>query len=174
MAQDPYVDPYSQPYPPVLAPAGSPGSGATGSPGAYGGYGSEQGSFPGGGAYTPPPLDAAAGGGPPTGGSLTDPAYVAKLVSYYATQPGANPSLKNDPNYWIGKITSGELGTDLGYITGKFMTPEGKRSIRIISSRSRSRSRSRKDPRWHRFPASPNSRRQPRNRFKAIPRFSRD
>lgn len=61
----------------------------------------------------------------PTGGNLTDPSYAANLVNYYASQPGANPSLKNDPNYWIGKITSGELGTDQNYIIGKFMTPEG-------------------------------------------------
>jgi len=66
-----------------------------------------------------------ASSGPPTGGNLSDPNYAAQLVAYYANQPGANPSLKNDPNYWINKITSGELGTDTNYIVSKFMTPEG-------------------------------------------------
>ncbi len=75
------------------------------------------------GTMTPAP--AAAASGPPTGGDLRDPAYAAKVVAYYATQPGANPSLARDPQYWIGKITSGELGTDMNYIIGKFNTPEG-------------------------------------------------
>jgi hypothetical protein len=57
--------------------------------------------------------------------NLKDPTQVAQLVAYYATQKGANPSLKNDPNYWIQKITSGELGSDPNYIISKFMLPEG-------------------------------------------------
>ncbi len=57
--------------------------------------------------------------------NTSDPASVAAYVSYYATQPGANPSLARDPNYWIQKISSGELGQDPNYIIGKFMTPEG-------------------------------------------------
>lgn len=61
----------------------------------------------------------------PSGGNFRDPSYAAQFVSYYANQPGANPSLRNDPNYWIGKITSGELGTDPNYIVSKFMLPEG-------------------------------------------------
>jgi hypothetical protein len=63
--------------------------------------------------------------GAPAGGNFRDPAYASQFVSYYANQPGANPSLKNDPNYWIQKIASGELGSDPNYIIGKFMTPEG-------------------------------------------------
>ena len=58
-------------------------------------------------------------------GNVSDPAYASSLVQYLSNLPGANPSLKNDPNYWIGKITSGELGTDIGYITQKALTPEG-------------------------------------------------
>jgi hypothetical protein len=61
----------------------------------------------------------------PTGGNLSDPNYASRLVQYYATQPGANPSLRNDPNYWINKITSGALGSDPNYIVSKFMQPEG-------------------------------------------------
>lgn len=61
----------------------------------------------------------------PSGGNLRDPAYAKSLVDYYATQPGVNPSLKRDPNYWIGKITSGELGSDESYIVKRFMQPEG-------------------------------------------------
>jgi hypothetical protein len=75
----------------------------------------------------PPPTiaqTAASSSGPPTL-DIHDPASVAAYVSYYAGQPGANPSLGRDPNYWIQKISSGELGTDPNYIIGKFMTPEG-------------------------------------------------
>lgn len=66
-------------------------------------------------------------GGAPTGGSLRDPAYVAKLVAYYADQPGANPSLKNDPQYWIHTITtSPEWATATqDFAVSKFMQPEG-------------------------------------------------
>lgn len=67
---------------------------------------------------------ASPGGAAPTL-NAQDPASVAAYVNYYANQPGANPSLKADPNYWIGKISSGELGTDPNYIVSKFMTPEG-------------------------------------------------
>jgi len=61
----------------------------------------------------------------------TDPAYVAKFVQYLASQPGADPTLASDPNYWIGKITEtggvtssvagkapGE-GDNIGYWTGR-------------------------------------------------------
>ncbi len=80
---------------------------------------------------TPPPvvIDHSPPGNPAAAGAPTlnihDPASVAAYVAYYASQPGANPSLRNDPNYWIQKISSGELGTDPNYIIGKFMTPEG-------------------------------------------------
>lgn len=68
----------------------------------------------------PPP----AASGPPTL-NPSDPASRQAFIAYYANQPGANPSLKNDPTYWDGKIASGELGSDPNYIIGKFMTPEG-------------------------------------------------
>jgi hypothetical protein len=67
---------------------------------------------------------ASGGGGAPTL-NTSDPASVNAYIAYYANQPGANPSLKNDPGYWAGKISSGELGSDPNYIVGKFMTPEG-------------------------------------------------
>lgn len=75
----------------------------------------------------PPGTIAGAGpqGAAPTGGNFSDPAYAKSFIDYYAQQPGVNPSVKNDPNYWLGKITSGELGTDPKYIVSKFMTPEG-------------------------------------------------
>ncbi len=77
-----------------------------------------------------PQVNTATGGAGASGGAAptlnrSDPASVAAYVSYYANQPGANPSLKNDPNYWIGKISSGELGSDPNYIVSKFMLPEG-------------------------------------------------
>jgi hypothetical protein len=76
-------------------------------------------------AYAQQPKPPAAGGGPggaPTGGNLKDPAYVDSLIAYYGNQPGADPSLKNDPNYWKQKILSGELGPDQGYIVNKMQT----------------------------------------------------
>lgn len=59
------------------------------------------------------------------GGNLRDPGYASQFVSYFGTQPGVNPSVRTDPNYWIGKLTSGELGSDENYIIQKMMTPEG-------------------------------------------------
>ena len=74
---------------------------------------------------TPTGPDASKQPAVPSGGNLRDPAYARQLVAYWATQPGANPSLGRDPDYWINKITSGELGTDENYIIQKFKTPEG-------------------------------------------------
>lgn len=76
------------------------------------------------------PYDVTATGGSttgakPTGGNFRDPTFAAQYVSYMANQPGSNPSLKNDPNYWIGKLTSGELGSDESWIANKMMQPEG-------------------------------------------------
>ncbi len=45
-----------------------------------------------------------AAGGPPTGGNPTDPAYVRQAVDYLASLPGADPTLKTTPDYWVGKI----------------------------------------------------------------------
>lgn len=61
----------------------------------------------------------------PSGGNLKDPTYVDALIAYWAGQPGANPSLSRDPNYWRNKILSGELGPDEKYIISKFLLPEG-------------------------------------------------
>jgi hypothetical protein len=47
----------------------------------------------------------------------TDPAYVAKFVQYLSQQPGADPTLAYDPNYWIGKIT--ETGGVTSSVAGK-------------------------------------------------------
>lgn len=69
----------------------------------------------------PPPAEQTK----PSGGNLRDPAYVDQLLAWWAKQPGVNPSVINDPNYWRQKILSGELGTDENYITQRFMTPEG-------------------------------------------------
>jgi hypothetical protein len=75
-------------------------------------------------AGTPPPAAPPAAAaptptGPPHGGSLTDRNYVASLVQYYGSQPGADPSLSSNPQYWIDKIMSGELGGDEGYVIDK-------------------------------------------------------
>ena len=72
--------------------------------------------------------DPAGNGGAAPTLNRNDPASVAAYVKWYSTQPGANPSLANDPNYWIGKISSGELGEDPAYIVQKFMLPEGAQS----------------------------------------------
>lgn len=84
-------------------------------------------------APAPPPIPTAATPatpvvkteGAPTGGALSDPAYVDQLLAYWGNQPGVNPSVKNDPNYWRQRIASGAFGNDQGYLTGRFMTPEG-------------------------------------------------
>lgn len=79
--------------------------------------------------YQPPagqrPFVNAPGGAAVSGGNLKDPAYVDQLLAYWGSQPGVNPSVANDPNYWRNKILSGELGGDENYIIGKFRTPEG-------------------------------------------------
>ncbi len=75
-------------------------------------------------SFVPDGSSAGAASGPPTL-NIHDPASVKAYVAYYASQPGANPSLTRDPTYWEGKISSGELGADPNYIIDKFMTPEG-------------------------------------------------
>ncbi len=42
----------------------------------------------------------------PTGGNPTDPTYVAAAVKWLSQQPGADPTLASDPNYWAQKIIS--------------------------------------------------------------------
>lgn len=76
---------------------------------------------PGGAAaWTPLSPTATAASGPPHGGNLKDPAYVSQLIAYYASLPGADPSLKTNPDYWSQKVLSGELGGDEAYIIDKF------------------------------------------------------
>lgn len=66
-----------------------------------------------------------AAGQRPTGGLLTDQAYAARYVAWAATQPGVNPSVIKDPNYWIGRFTSGAFGNDQDYALKRMMQPEG-------------------------------------------------
>lgn len=81
---------------------------------------------PGQGGYAPPekPIDkiddpksvnplqttmALPGGGKRT----TDPGLIGNFIQQWATQTKADPSLANDPNYWIKRITeTGGLGED--------------------------------------------------------------
>lgn len=56
---------------------------------------------------------------PGTTGNIQDPTYARSLIDYYGSQPGADPSLKNDPNYWMGKLTSGTFGSDQNYAIHK-------------------------------------------------------
>lgn len=61
----------------------------------------------------------------PTGGNLTDPNYAAQYVAWAGTQPGVNPSVKNDPGYWTGRFTSGAFGNDQEYALQRMMQAEG-------------------------------------------------
>lgn len=63
--------------------------------------------------------------GPPSGGSLSNPSFASQLVAWAATQPGVNPSVKNDPNYWISRFTSGAFGNDINYAITRMMQAEG-------------------------------------------------
>lgn len=59
----------------------------------------------------------------PGGGSINDPTYLSQLVAYYGNQPGVNPSVKNDPNYWIGAAP--RFGGDEAEFIRRMMTAEG-------------------------------------------------
>lgn len=59
----------------------------------------------------------------PGGGSINDPAYLSQLVAYYGTQPGSNPSVSRDPNYWIGAAP--RFGGDEAEFIRRMMSPEG-------------------------------------------------
>jgi hypothetical protein len=59
-------------------------------------------------------------------GSTRD--QVLKRISdFVASHPNANPSLKNDPNYWADRIlqTHPDGNVDWGYWEGRFVQPEG-------------------------------------------------
>lgn len=58
----------------------------------------------------------------PSGGNIRDANYARQLVDYYAQQPGADPSLKSNPDYWVQKMTSGEFGDDEAYAIHKMET----------------------------------------------------
>lgn len=73
----------------------------------------------------PPAGSGGGAAGAPTGGNLTDPGYAAQLVAYWGNQPGVNPSVKTDPNYWIGRFTSGAFKNDQAYAIQRMMQPEG-------------------------------------------------
>ncbi len=80
-----------------------------------------------GSTTTPPPTAPPSSSGltAPSGGSVNDPSYVDKLLAYYATQPGVNPSVINDPNYWRQAAASGRFNGDTDYFIKRLMTPEG-------------------------------------------------
>lgn len=77
-------------------------------------------------SYEPDAAPAAAStSGPPSGGNLSDPNYAAQFVAYWGNQPGVNPSVKNDPGYWVGRFTSGAFGNDQQYAIARMMQAEG-------------------------------------------------
>lgn len=69
-------------------------------------------------AAEPPPLDPTATAVVPspqaaTGGGRTDRAAIAAKVAQWAAMPDSDPSLGNDPDYWINRIIElGGLGSD--------------------------------------------------------------
>lgn len=65
----------------------------------------------------------AAAGTQPKGGSLSDPAYVKQLIAWASKQPGVNPSVINDPNYWSGAVS--HFNGDEAYFIKRMFTPEG-------------------------------------------------
>lgn len=56
----------------------------------------------------------------------TDQGILSQLAAW-SKLPGANPSLANDPNYWLGRIkaTGGLRADNLDYWKGRGLTPEG-------------------------------------------------
>jgi hypothetical protein len=50
---------------------------------------------------------------PNTGGRSLDDSYILNYISQWAGMPGADPSLKANPQYWLGRIKqTGGLGSD--------------------------------------------------------------
>lgn len=139
-AQQNFTDPTPQapspaPEPiPTTANGSQVGSGTPWAPGASAPAGAPAGYTwdPNMASYEPTPGTPATGqqaptpaGQRPTGGSLTDPSFAAQYVAWAGTQPGVNPSVKNDPNYWIGRFTSGAFGNDQNYALARMMQAEG-------------------------------------------------
>ena len=79
---------------------------------------------------TPPKTTTATTTNPTTGGgrptlNVNDPASIRAYVAWMGQQPGVNPSVANDPDYWFRQISSGHLGGDESYISGKMFTQDG-------------------------------------------------
>jgi hypothetical protein len=129
---------FQDPNAPTLRPQGpfdaQPNSDATGSQGLNANAPT---ALPGGGSVTYGPngqvLSGVSGPGaaaPTAGGAAPpfdpkNPAAVDAWLAYMAKQPGVDPSVGNDPNYWKQKILSGELGPDAGYIQSKMTQTPG-------------------------------------------------
>src|SRR4029077_11600362 len=56
-------------------------------------------------------------------GNLNDPAYRDALIAYWGSQPGANPSVKNDPNYW--RTAAPKFNGDVNEFIRRMMLAEG-------------------------------------------------
>ncbi len=74
---------------------------------------------PGPGPVTAP----LAGTDPGRAGNLNDPAYRDALIAYWGSQPGANPSVKNDPNYW--RTVAPKFNGDVNEYIRRMMLAEG-------------------------------------------------
>lgn len=73
-------------------------------------------------AFNEPQIPGTANGpgitpAPPTTGGAMDDAAILAQIAQWAGMPGADPSLKNDPNYWLGRIkeTGGLRADNLQY-----------------------------------------------------------
>lgn len=64
-------------------------------------------------AAASPATPAAPGASNPGGGRSMDDSYILSQIGNWAGMSGADPSLKNNPNYWLGRIKdNGGLGSD--------------------------------------------------------------
>lgn len=77
--------------------------------------------------FVPTPGSAGTGqtGAQPAGGQLTNNDYANQLVWWAGGQSGVNPSVQNDPGYWLDKLQSGAFGNDQAYAVKRMMQPEG-------------------------------------------------
>ncbi len=71
----------------------------------------------------PAAAPAPSAGAQPSGGSINDPGYLNSLIAWAATQPGVNPSVIRDPNYWVSAAP--RFNGDQGYFVQRMFTPEG-------------------------------------------------